>query len=117
MALKDSKMVDFGYGNLLAGIQRGQDKADKAREREEDRVFTREQKKQDQDFSKAERIEGQIFVKDEAKLSRDQEKSVIDQKGDIASRQIGESAKEQRQNQSLQGKIDIKKIKAMESST
>tara|TARA_R110000744_G_scaffold47257_3_gene104126 strand:- start:18837 stop:20240 length:1404 start_codon:yes stop_codon:yes gene_type:complete len=110
MALKDSKMVDFGYGNLLAGIQRGQDKADKAREREEDRVFTREQKKQDQDFSKAERIEGQIFVKDEAKLSRDQEKSVIDQKGDIASRQIGESAKEQRQNQSLQGKIDIKKI-------
>lgn len=100
MALKDLKTFDLGYGGLLEGIQRGQDKADKAREREEDRVFAREQKKQDQDFTR-----------EENKLNREQQTDITTLSGDIESRQIKERATEQRENQLLQGKIDIKKIK------
>ncbi len=111
MALKDSKMFDLGYGNLLAGIQRGQDKADRARERAEDREFTREQKKQDQEFSKSERIEGQEFAKNEAELNRTQETSVVGQKGDITSRQIIEKAEQQKILNQQIGNIDISKIR------
>ena len=100
MSRAQLKTFDLGYGNLLEGIQRGQDKADIAREREEDRVFAREQKKQDQDFTR-----------EENKLNREQQTDITTLSGDIESRQIKERAKEQRQNQLLQGKIDIKKIK------
>ena len=43
MAMKDLQTFDLGFGGLLEGIQRGQDKADRKREREEDRIFTAEQ--------------------------------------------------------------------------
>lgn len=110
MALKDSKMFDLGYGNLLAGIQRGQDKADRAREREEDRVFTREQKKQDQDFSKSERIEGQEFAKNEAKLNRTQETSVVSQRGNIQKDLQTMQTDADKELTAMRGNIDIKKI-------
>lgn len=100
MARAQLKQFDLGYGNLLEGIQRGQDRADRAREREEDRVFAREQKKQDQDFTR-----------EENKLNREQQTDITTLSGDIESRQIKERATEQRENQLLQGKIDIKKIK------
>ncbi len=110
MALKDSKMVDFGYGNLLAGIQRGQDKADRARERAEDRVFTREQKKQDQDFATSERIEGQKFAKGEAELNRTQETSVVGQRGDIQKDLQTMQIDADKELTTMRGDIDIKKI-------
>jgi len=110
MALKDSKMFDLGYGNLLAGIQRGQDKADRARERAEDREFTREQKKQDQDFSKSERIEGQDFTKKEAELNRTQETSVVSQRGNIQKDLQTMQTDADKELTAMRGNIDIKKI-------
>lgn len=110
MALKDSKMFDLGYGNLLAGIQRGQDKADRARERAEDRVFTREQKKQDQDFATSERIEGQKFAKGEAELNRTQETSVVGQRGDIQKDLQTMQIDADKELTTMRGDIDIKKI-------
>lgn len=110
MALKDSKMFDLGYGNLLAGIQRGQDKADRAREREEDRVFTREQKKQDQDFATSERVAGQDFTKKEAELNRTQETSVVGQRGDIQKDLQTIQIDADKELTAMRGDIDIKKI-------
>jgi len=43
MARAQLKTFDLGYGGLLQGIERGQDRADRKREREEDRIFTAEQ--------------------------------------------------------------------------
>lgn len=111
MARAQLKTFDLGYGNFLEGIQRGQDKADRAREREEDRVFTREQKKQDQDFATSERIAGQDFTKEEAEKSRQQQTNITELSGDIESRQIKERGIESREGIKLQGNIDITKIK------
>jgi hypothetical protein len=41
--MAELKTFDLGYGGLLRGIERGQDRADKKREREEDKIFTAEQ--------------------------------------------------------------------------
>jgi hypothetical protein len=40
---------DLGYGGLLRGIERGQDKADRKREKEEDRIFEAEQRQLDRE--------------------------------------------------------------------
>ena len=58
---------DLGYGGLLRGIERGQDKADRKREREEDRIFETEQRQ----------------------LDRDQQANIAILSGDIESRQNG----------------------------
>jgi len=110
MARAQLKQFDLGYGNLLAGIQRGQDKADRARERAEDRVFTREQKKQDQDFATSERIEGQKFAKGEAELNRTQETSVVGQRGDIQKDLQTMQIDADKELTTMRGDIDIKKI-------
>ena len=110
MARAQLKQFDLGYGNLLEGIQRGQDKADKKREREEDRVFTREQKKQDQEFATSERIEGQKFAKGEAELNRTQETSVVGQRGDIQKDLQTMQIDADKELTTMRGDIDIKKI-------
>jgi len=43
MAMKDLQTFNFGFGGLLEGIQQGRARADRKREREEDRIFTAEQ--------------------------------------------------------------------------
>ena len=110
MALKDLKTFDLGYGGLLEGIQRGQDKADRAREREEDKVFAREQKKEDQDFAKSERVAGQKFTKEEAEKNRQQETSVVGQKGDIQKDLQTMQIDADKELTAMRGDIDIKKI-------
>ena len=80
---------DLGYGGLLRGIERGQDKADRKREREEDRIFEAEQRQ----------------------LDRDQQTNIAILSGDIESRQIGERGAETRKNIAFQGDVDINKIK------
>lgn len=80
---------NLGYGGLLRGIERGQDKADKKREREEDRIFETEQRQ----------------------LDRDQQTNIAILSGDIESRQIGERGAETRKNIAFQGDVDINKIK------
>lgn len=89
MARAQLKTFDLGYGGLLQGIERGQDKADRKREREEDKIFETEQRQ----------------------LDRDQQKEIAILSGDIESRQIKEKGEQTRQNIGLQGKIDINKIK------
>jgi len=110
MARAQLKTFDLGYGNFLEGIQRGQDKADRAREREEDRVFTREQKKQDQDFATSERVAGEKFTKEESEKARQQETSVVGQKGNIQKDLQTMQIDADKELTAMRGDIDVKKI-------
>lgn len=110
MAMKDLQTFDFGFGGLLEGIQRGQDKADRKREIEEDREFQAEQKRLDRVFAKREREASQKFTASESTKKYDQETSVVGQKGDIQKDLQTMQIEADKDLTAMRGDIDIKKI-------
>jgi hypothetical protein len=92
--------VSKGVDNLIALIDKKEDRAIRAQERAEDKKTRAQERAEDKIFATSERVAGQEFTKSQTKLT-----------GDIESRQIKERAEETRKGQLLQGEIDINKIK------
>tara|TARA_R100000458_G_scaffold40477_3_gene38038 strand:+ start:81 stop:1532 length:1452 start_codon:yes stop_codon:yes gene_type:complete len=92
--------VSKGVDNLIALIDKKEDRAIRAQERAEDKKTRAQERAEDKIFTTSERVAGQEFTKSQTELT-----------GDIESRQIKERAEETRKGQLLQGEIDINKIK------
>ena len=85
--------------SLISIMDKGKDRAIRAKERTEDKTF-----------ATSERIAGQEFTKKEAEKSRQQETSVVGQKGDIQKDLQTMQIDANKELTAMRGDIDIKKI-------
>jgi len=96
--------------NLIAMVDKKQDRAIRAQERTEDKKTRAQERAEDKIFATSERVAGQEFTKSEAEKTRQQETDITGQKGDIQKDLQTMQIDADKELTTMRGDIDIKKI-------